>query len=167
GVVTSTPLWVGMFSWRSPQTGEPRAILALGVPDAAVVFREKDVQERVDRALDQPRAMLVDTLTRREFGPLDGRRFGSNDIGQQVEINDRKLKIAGVFTCGAGLSAGGDMIVSQRDFLACQPQFPAKQASLGLLTVSSGSDAAAVAEKLLAALPVSGEGPTTDHPLAS
>src|SRR5215831_16574319 len=49
GVATATPLWVGVFSWRSPKTGEPRAILALGVPDAAVVFREEGLQERVDR----------------------------------------------------------------------------------------------------------------------
>jgi putative ABC transport system permease protein len=152
GVATATPMWVGIFSWRNPKTGEPRAILALGVPDSAVVFRDRGLQERVDRALDQPRAMLVDTLTRREFGPLDGRGFGARDIGQPVEINDRSLKIAGVFTCGSGLSAGGDMIVSQRDFLACQPQFPVNQASLGLLTLAAGSNAAAVAEQLRAAL---------------
>jgi putative ABC transport system permease protein len=167
GVDAATPLWIGMFSWRSPKTGEPRAILALGVPDAAIVFRKKSLQERVDRALDQPRAMLVDTLTRREFGPLDGRLFGNNDIGQQVEINDRNLKIVGVFRCGSGLSAGGDMIVSQRDFLACQPQFPAKQASLGLVTLSSGSDASAVAEKLRAALPDDVEVLTRDELLGS
>src|SRR5438874_3523351 len=37
GVASATPLSVGMFSWRNPKTGEPRAILALGVPDASVV----------------------------------------------------------------------------------------------------------------------------------
>src|SRR4051794_12932343 len=38
GVAAATPLLVGMFSWRNPKNGEPRAILALGVPEEATVF---------------------------------------------------------------------------------------------------------------------------------
>src|SRR5262249_3456027 len=93
-----------------------------------------------------------DTLTRREFGPADGVRFGPTDVGHEVEINGKKLEIADVFTCGSGLSAGGDVIVAQRDFLRCQPRFPIRQASLGLLTAASGSDAGAIARDLRAAL---------------
>src|SRR4051812_7267861 len=62
GVESSTPFWVGVLSWRNPQTGEPRAILTLGVPDNRQTFREAAMQELVDRSLDHPQAMLVDTL---------------------------------------------------------------------------------------------------------
>lgn len=167
GVATATPLWIGVFSWRNPKTGEPRAILALGVPRGADVFRERSLQELVNRKLEWPRAMLVDTLTRREFGPFNDLHFGSDDIGQAVEVNNRKLSIAGIFTCGSGLSAGGDIIVVQRDFLACQPQFPANRASLGLVRVAAGGNAAAVASQLRAALPDDVEVLTRDELLGS
>src|SRR5262245_23202139 len=29
GVTAAVPLWVGMFAWRNPRSGEPRAILVL------------------------------------------------------------------------------------------------------------------------------------------
>src|SRR2546430_9343998 len=40
GVISAAPLGVGVLSWRNPHTGEPRAILTLGVPMRAVVFRD-------------------------------------------------------------------------------------------------------------------------------
>src|SRR5438105_8115165 len=33
GVAGAAPLLVGVFSWRNPDTGAPRAMLALGVPE--------------------------------------------------------------------------------------------------------------------------------------
>lgn len=153
GVATATPLWVGVLSWRNPHSGEPRAILTLGVPDSAVTFKDEKLQTLVDRTLDQPQAMLVDTLTRREFGPANRHAFGPADIGQRVEINNKQLEIAGLYTCGSGLNAGGAVIVHQRDFLRCLPQFMTDHASLGLIDVAPGSDPYAVARKLESALP--------------
>ncbi|HMC10951.1 MAG TPA: FtsX-like permease family protein, partial [Pirellulaceae bacterium] len=153
GVATVTPLWAGVLSWRNPHSGEPRAILSLGVPDSAVTFKDRALQGVVDRALDHPQAMLVDTLTRREFGPADRHAFGPADIGQRVEINNKQLEIAGLYTCGSGLNAGGAVIVHQRDFLRCLPQFMADHVSLGLIDVAPGSDPYAVARRLESALP--------------
>src|SRR4029079_12969502 len=107
GVEVATPLWVGVLSWRNPKTGEPRAILTVGVPDAAVVFKERSMQQLLESALDRPQTMLLDTQTRREFGPKNGREFGPDDIGQRVEINNKLLEIAGLYSCGSGLNAGG------------------------------------------------------------
>src|SRR3954468_14862557 len=51
GVASSVPFWVSVLSWRNPQTGEPRAILTLGLPDNAAPFHEAHLQELVDHAL--------------------------------------------------------------------------------------------------------------------
>src|SRR6185503_16081988 len=48
GVAAVAPLLVGVFSWRNPITGEPRAILALGVSDSAAAFRQAPLQSLVD-----------------------------------------------------------------------------------------------------------------------
>src|SRR5881275_1181596 len=46
GVETTSALWVGVLSWRNPKTGEPRAILTLGVPESSVVFKDQSTQRR-------------------------------------------------------------------------------------------------------------------------
>jgi putative ABC transport system permease protein len=153
GVEASVPFWVGVLSWRNPQTGEPRAILTLGVPDDQTTFREQRLQAPVDQALDHPQAILVDTETRREFGPANGRDFGPEDIGTRVEINDKELEIAGLYRCGSGLNAGGAVIMNFRDFLRCQPVFPPGQVSLGLVRCAKSANVDAVARQLRANLP--------------
>src|SRR5438046_3144287 len=45
GVLAATPLWVGVLSWRNPKSGEPRAVLALGVPDASLTFKDRSIQQ--------------------------------------------------------------------------------------------------------------------------
>jgi putative ABC transport system permease protein len=148
GVASASSLLVGVLSWRNPQNGEPRAVLALGVPDSAVVFKDQPLQRLVDQALKHPQAMLVDTLTRREFGPANGQSFGEADMGRRVEINNRQLQIAGLYTCGAGLNAGGAVVVQQREFQRCVPQIRTNHVSLGLIDVANGSDVNAVAHQL-------------------
>jgi putative ABC transport system permease protein len=153
GVEASVPLWVGVLSWRNPQTGEPRAILTLGVTDNEATFRDPQLQESVDQTLDYPQAILVDTLTRREFGPSNGRTFGERDIGTRVEINDKELEIAGLYRCGSGLNAGGAVIMNQREFLRCQPLFPSGQVSLGFVRCAPTANINRVARQLRASLP--------------
>jgi putative ABC transport system permease protein len=166
GVAAARPLLVAVCAWRNPTSGEPRGILALGVPEASGTFRAAALQQSVDQALDRPQSMLVDTRTRREFGPADGVRFSPADIGRQVEINNRRLQIAGTYTCGTGISAGGAIVLHERDFARCQPQLPPDQISLGLLDVSPGGDVRSVAQRLRATLPEDVEVLTRDEVLA-
>jgi putative ABC transport system permease protein len=153
GVESGTPLWVGVLSWRNPKTGEPRAILTLGVPEGSKVFNDSSIQHALSSNLDRPQTMLLDTHTRREFGPANGREFGPADIGQRVEINNKLLEIAGLYTCGTGLNAGGAIIIEERDFLRCVPQFPPDGVSLALIDVNRASDPRTVARQLAAILP--------------
>jgi putative ABC transport system permease protein len=153
GVAAAAPLWIGMFAWRNPTSGEPRAILALGLPPGERIYRDSQVQALVDAELRRPHTILVDTLTRREFGPASGREFDASDIGRAVEINDRQMRIAGVYTQGTGLSAGGALLMSQRDFFAALPQLDRHRVSLGLLRLEAGRQPAEAARELGRLLP--------------
>jgi len=166
GIAAARPLLVGVSSWRNPTSGEPRGILALGVPDSGGIFRPAAIEQTVNGALDHPQSMLVDTLTRREYGPVNGVRFSSADVGREVEINNRRLQIAGVYTCGTGISAGGAIVLHERDFLRCLPQLSPDQISLGLLDVAPGNSVRTVALRLRAALPEDVEVLTRDEVLA-
>jgi putative ABC transport system permease protein len=153
GVEDALPLWIGMFAWRNPESGEPRALLALGASDGANVFRSPSLTELAANTLCRPRTLLIDALTRREFGPANNVQFGEADLGRPVEINDRRLEIGGVYRCGTGLNAGGASILPERDFLTCQPLFPAGHVSFGLVQVERGRRIEAVASDLRRALP--------------
>ncbi len=153
GVAASVPLWVAVLSWRNPQSGEPRAILTLGVPTGENTFQQVELQRLVDRTLGQPQTMLVDTLTRREFGPANGHSFGTQDLGRRVEINEKQLEIAGLYRCGSGLNAGGAVIVGHRDFVRLQPHFPPGQVSLGLVQCVDDANVNTVARELRGTLP--------------
>lgn len=152
GVVSAAQLMVGVFSWRNPYNGEQRAVLAMGVPTDEPVYRD-ETQQIIDERLDRPQSLLVDTRTRREFGPRNGLRFGPEDHGVEVEINHRAMVIAGDFTRGAGLAAGGAIVLKRRDFLDCAPHLQLDDVNLGLVKGEPGQDLAALAQQLEAALP--------------
>jgi putative ABC transport system permease protein len=153
GVLSAAPFMVSVFSWRNPYNGEQRAILALGVPTDQPVYRD-NTQQLVEEQLNQPDVLLVDTRTRTEFGPHNGLRFGPEDHGVEVEINGRALTIAGDFTRGAGLSAGGSILLNRREFLRCVPYLTKDQVNLGLVRIADDADPNQVVEQLSGSLPV-------------
>jgi putative ABC transport system permease protein len=167
GVAAAAGLWVGMLGWRSPASGEARAVLVLGLPPNEPVYRIRAMRLLVREMLAQPRAILVDSLTRHDYGPRSGARFGQADIGQKIEINGRQMTIAGIFTQGTGLSAGGAALMSERDFLRVLPQMPADCVSLGLVRVARGHDVEQVARALRQRLPDDVEVETRGEILAS
>ena len=152
GVASAAPLMVGIFSWRNPYNGEKRAVLAMGVPTDEPVYRD-ETQQLVEERLRQAGTMLVDNRTRREFGPANGQRFGAADHGVKVEINSRTLTIAGDFTRGAGLSAGGAILLNRREFLRCVSYVSQHDVNLGLIKLDSGRDAAALARQIEDSVP--------------
>jgi putative ABC transport system permease protein len=152
GVASAAPLMVGIFSWRNPYNGEQRAVLAIGAPTDSPVYRD-ETQALIEQRLSRPETLLVDTRTRREFGPKNGLRFGPADEGVEVEINSHALTIAGDFTRGAGLSAGGAVLLSRHEFLRCAPYLTADDVNLGLLRVDPGQNVAALVQELADALP--------------
>lgn len=152
GVTSAAPLMVSIFSWRNPYNGEQRAVLAIGVPTDQPVYRDQ-IQPLIDEHLRQAGTLLVDTRTRREFGPKNGFRFGSADHGVEVEINSRALTIADDFTRGAGLSAGGAILLNRREFLRCAPFYTQNDVNLGLVKIDATQDTAALAQQLQQSLP--------------
>jgi putative ABC transport system permease protein len=153
GVERAVPLSVAVGAWRNPQVGYRLAALCLGVPHASKVFRSAAIQGPVEKQLRQPDAMLVDTKTRWEFGPRDGKRFGKQDVGTRVEINNVAFQIVGEYACGTGLANGGAVIMEESALQQISPTLGPNAASLGLIRVAGGDDIQTVAAALRSALP--------------
>jgi putative ABC transport system permease protein len=143
------PLHVTLATWRIPTTphtvkehtaGELRGLLALGIDPAGNVF---DLQE-VDRQLwmlTNPECLLIDRKTKGDdYGAIDGRRFGANDLEREVEVWDTRFRIAGEFELGAGLAANGSVLMGSSGFARFYPGDTENLVSFGLIQVKPGVD---------------------------
>jgi putative ABC transport system permease protein len=153
GVQRAAPLTVIFNSWRSRQSGNRQAILCFGVAPNDPVFRDPELRRRVRDFLIRPDVLLIDTKTRPEYGPHDSHRFGPSDTGDEVELSGVTAHIVGDYTLGAGLYAGGTLIMNERGLEQISLSQPSDRISFGLIQVVPGESAQVVASRLRKALP--------------
>jgi putative ABC transport system permease protein len=145
GVERGSPLTIASNAWRNAANGEQRAILCFGVVPGDPIFLDAAIQRQVHDKLVRPDVLLIDTKTRREYGPLD--------TGSNVELSGAAVQIAGAYTCGAGLSSGGALIMSDRGLHKVTPLLNDDTVSLGLLKVAADENADDIAARLRNSLP--------------
>ncbi|MBX9791483.1 MAG: FtsX-like permease family protein [Pirellulales bacterium] len=121
-----------------------RAMLVLAENPDENVVRLSDVQMHL-KTLKTPGSVLVDTLSRSEFGCL--RPGLVTDFGRQ------QLRLTGQFTLPLGFAADGAMITSDVTFGRLLPQRSLDDVSLGLVRVEKAADPVAVKARLEELLP--------------
>lgn len=144
GVEATQPFWITLQNWRKLPTAKqekrgdfqtqylPIAVMAFELPKE--VFTKPEIND-LKQLLASSQFVLMDTSTQRDYGPLDGSRFGDKDIGRKTEIGGETFSIAGVFDLGTGLAANGAVIVSDQGFVRIVPWNATSEVSLGLLQV--------------------------------
>jgi putative ABC transport system permease protein len=132
--------------WQSAE-GAVRPILVFGVAPDEPVFSLPELRSEVSR-LTAPEFMLIDRASRGEFGPRNGKEFGAEDIGSEVEIEHRRVRIVGLFLLGTTFDADGIVVLSDIGFRRLQPAWPAGHVSLGLIRLEPGADPAEVTRRL-------------------
>lgn len=144
-----TPLYIAWQSWRIKDPAfknQRRAILTLAfMLDDPVFLRPERVfrNPSIDVCLEQLRApdtVLMDRLTRRYFGRIP--------IGQETELNQRSIRVAGKFTLGTGLGADGMVLTSAETYSHLISPRALDRPALGLIRLRDGSSADAVKEDL-------------------
>lgn len=146
GVQDVIPLDLSFTTWRidGPGSRPTRAILLLGVdPDHPALDFQKIGADPV--ALREPDAVLIDRMSRPEFGP--------QVAGSRGEAGARTVTIVGTFLMGSGFGADGAILASRRTFRRLLPLLPDDTTAFGLVRVTPGRDPAAVARDLRERLP--------------
>ena len=143
------PLHVTLATWRIPSTphtvrehtaGELRGLLALGIDPAENVFDLPEVDQQL-WMLTNPECLLIDRKTKGDdYGALDGRLFGAQDVDRNVEVWDKQFRIAGEFEMGAGLAANGSVLMGSPGFARFYPGDTENLVSFGLIQVKPGID---------------------------
>ncbi len=147
GVAAVAPVYVGIASWKNPQTHGSRAIFVIGVDPASRTFTLPEVNAQIDGVAKQDVA-LFDELSRPEYGPV----AELAKSGQRVvaEVNHREVAIAGLFRFGTSFGIDGTLVTSDTNFLRLFPTRQRGLIELGLVRITPAADPAHVRDAIRA-----------------
>lgn len=142
-VAETSAVSLALRLYRNPENFTHRAILLVGVDPRKADFRAVTADQR--RAVQRDDCILIDELSRPEFGP--------RAVGIQPEVSGRKLTIVGLFQMGTGFGADGTILMNESTFAAiCLPR-PIDDVTLGLIRLRPGADVNDVVRRLRAVVP--------------
>ena len=157
------PLWIDLVRWQNPVDKRTRAIALIGLRVDQPPFRTMLAGQpgtATEHDLDQllnPRQLLMDTASRGDFGPRNGRRFTDEDINTEVMIGNERMRIAGLTHIGTGLAANGQVVVAHSAFSRLVPWDAMRRTNFGLIRLREGANPETVARRLNSLLRSNGQ----------
>ncbi len=113
GVESVSPVRLGTMQWRNPVTKQIRAILVFGVDPSKATFALSEVALN-RREITKFRYLLFDRKSRSEYGPIPALLENARTVN--IELNGKKVSVAGLFDLGASFAADGTAICSDTTF---------------------------------------------------
>jgi putative ABC transport system permease protein len=150
GVESVSPVYVQLGEWQNLDTRAAKSILVIGFDPANSAFDFAGVRERYT-ALREPDAVLFDSAGRPEYGAIASEFRQGRPI--HVEINHRRVSIAGLYPMGASFGYSGSVITSDLNFLRMFPDRNRDLIQLGLIRLRPGANPEAVRRTLAGRLP--------------
>ncbi len=152
GVKAVVPFYVQMNQWHNREDGLRRAILVMGVDPANPGLAPSELRNEVPRLVRSDYA-LIDRESDDAFGPVNGERFGDQDLGRRVYVGEATLRLVGHYALGSGFAADGALVTSDRGFAQINPARTLNDVTFGLVKTESGADPTSVVEGLRRRLP--------------
>ncbi len=151
GVESVTAVYMRLVSWRNPvDPSNARNILAIGFDPAEPAFQRLLNTEQIE-AIKIPDQVIFDRRGRDEYGPV--RELLEAGESVSVEINDRRVAIAGMYEVGTSFGLDGGVITSDLNFLRLLPTRKKAAIDFGLIKLEPGHDVAAAQARIRAAIP--------------
>ncbi|GBE94281.1 ABC transporter permease DevC [Nostoc cycadae] len=150
GVQSVNPVYISTGQWRNPETRLERAILVWGIDPAKSAFNFPEIQNNLD-PIKQLNQVLFDQAGRPEYGAV-------GDIFQKTgqfdtELNNKNIRVKGVFSNGASFAADGNVITSDSTFLQIFPERKPDRIEVGLITLKPDAEPLKIQAQLAAGLP--------------
>ncbi|BAY16548.1 DevC protein [Anabaenopsis circularis NIES-21] len=150
GVQSVNPVYISTGQWRNPETRLERAILVWGIDPAKSAFNFPEIQQNLD-PIKQLNQVLFDQAGRPEYGAV-GEIF--QKTGQfDTELNNKNIRVKGVFSNGASFAADGNVITSDSTFLQIFPERKPDRIEVGLITLKPDAEPLKIQAQLAAGLP--------------
>jgi putative ABC transport system permease protein len=150
GVQSVNSLYIGTGQWRNPETRLERAILVWGIDPGKSAFTIPEIQQNLD-PIKQLNQVLFDQAGRPEYGAV-------GDIFQKTgkfdtELNNKNVRVKGVFSSGASFAADGNVVTSDSTFLQIFPERKPDRIEVGLITLKPEANPEIVRSQLADGLP--------------
>jgi putative ABC transport system permease protein len=144
-VASARPLYLRYARWRDPISGERCKLFALGFPlDSGSPLRVDGIVEQLP-ALAASDALLLDSITQRDCGPLDA--------AGRVELREQAARVVGRYELGVGFLGDGSLLLSDDGFSRYFAGQSLDRVQLGLVRLKPGAQLHAAAEHLRRVLP--------------
>jgi putative ABC transport system permease protein len=149
GVEAVTPVYLGLGTWKNPESHGVRALFIVGVDPAERVFQRADIDAQRDRIAREDE-VIFDALSRPEYGRVE-ELLAAGPVA--AEFNDRRILVVGLYRFGTSFGIDGSAITSETNFLRFFPNRARGLIDLGLVRVADGVDPSLVRDAIRAELP--------------
>ena len=162
-VARARPFYLGLSEWQAPidefrpvqyderhpddPAGQWRGIITMGTEPHDPAFIKDDIRREITR-LNDPRFVLVDTKSKKEYGPKQKGKFGRMDIGTETILGPGRIRIVGLFELGTGMASNGACLASPQGFIRACPWQTIDDVNFGLIKLHDPTQALAVKAKL-------------------
>jgi len=150
-----SPVYLDFAQWKNPETKNYwRNIFIIGFDIRRQIFNLPGVSEYTN-ALERPDIVLFDQSSRSEFGSVVSEFKKQGSVTTELSHNgeNRKIKVAGLFTLGTSFGSDGNLITSHLNFLRIFSDRHKGFIDIGVIKLKSGSDATKFIDKLRQYLP--------------
>lgn len=149
-VAEVSPVHIFPGVWKNPWNNDRRSISVFGFdPEVDILDAEGFDENRL--RLRQQDVVLFDAASRPEFGPV-AREFDAS-TGLKTELNNRQIRVVGLFKMGTSFGIDGNIMTSEDNWLRLFPDRSRNEIELGLIRLKEGADPDATRDRLRNYLP--------------
>jgi len=150
GVQSISPLYMDFGLWKNPQTRATRAIMVLGFNPANPVLELPDVNQNLHK-IKIENGVLFDDTSRPEYGSI-AQLFRQNEE-VTTEVEERRIRVVGLFSLGASFAADGNIVTSDLNFLRIFPRRDKRLIDIGVVQLKPGANLQKVLTNMRQELP--------------
>lgn len=152
GVASVSPIYVEPGIWKNPvDPGKTRNIRVYGIKPDDEVLNLPGVAENLEK-LKHPDVVVFDQGSRTEFGPVVELVNQRKEV--VTEIEERRVKVVGLFQLGVTFGSDGTLLTSDLNFLRIfAERRTAGLIDIGLIKLKPNADVTKVLANLRASLP--------------
>lgn len=150
GVQSISPLYMDFGLWKNPQTRATRAIMVFGFNPANPVLDLPDVNQNLNK-IKIENGVLFDDTSRPEYGSIAQLLRQKKEVTTEVE--ERRIRVVGLFSLGASFAADGNIVTSDLNFLRIFPRRDRRLIDIGLVQLKPGANLQKVLTNMRQELP--------------
>jgi len=150
GVQSATSVSLDFAIWKNPTNRRTRGLLVFGINPNQNPLNLPGLTQNI-QLIKQKDVYLFDTLSREEFGKIP--QLLQNQETVTTEMEERRVKIGGLFSLGASFAADGNLITSDINFHRLFPRRNPDLVDLGVIKLKQGVDLISAKKALRNILP--------------